>query len=362
MLNCRVKECDLTDHATSASQPDDSLRDKKLKLAGYSYLLGDAALAMSGMLNGQQGKAVLKTGAIWGIGGLAAARYGNPNTEKRLEILSDKLESHLRKQGITIPASVREQNALLQQQGFFKRMESFLYEHPSEILNAAYALGAGVMLHSGIREGRTKGFTQSPDFWSGALVLAGALGGLLLKEDPQAREKAKDGGIISKAKAYFAEKPLRWSGSLYFLNNFALLGRVVKDSKLPAHASGLKPHYFSAVTLASYVFSNAMLALSSRNQLSSTLPATHIAQLEDAAARILAAQPVEMQQALLSDMSHYLAEQKGINQNAPHIAQALANRLTELTGERAQQAANQVSWVERAKSRDATPAEQAERF
>lgn len=360
-----VKEYDLVDNATSSAQDDSKLGDKKLKLAGYSYVLGDAAMvAASATREGMKGlKGGISGGAIWAAGGIAAARYGNPDSEKRLSILSDKLEQHLKQQGVQIPDSVREQNALLKTPTLWQKVENFLYQHPSELLNAAYAIGAGTLLKSSFgQKGKTLlpshvgvGGMQSvnTDFWIGALVLGGALGGLLIKEDKNAAEKPENQTGFGKVKAYFQEKPLRWSGTLYTVNNGFLGLKAWQDFKEASKYSGaFKPHYFSTLQLATYLFSNSMLMMSSRNQMGNqTLGSEQLAQLEDASARIIAAQPGQVQQALIADMSHYLAEQKIVGQDAPQIAQALAHRITEITGERTQQAAASVSWVEREKAR-----------
>lgn len=372
MLNFRVKECDLSDNATSASQNDDALGDKKLKLAGYSYMLGDAAMMAADVVRGNRNAiGAIGAGGIWFAGGAAAARYGNPNADKQLELIANKLERHLKKNGVTIPEGIREQNALLKKETTWQRIEDFLYEHPSEMLNASYALGAGMLVKQGIEQMKAGSHTLLPGggnlsakFWIGSIVATGALIGLFAKEDPQAKEKARNGGFVDKVLGFVREKPLRTTSALYFLNNGFLAADAWQDFKKAKpggefHAKGMKPHYFSTLQLATYLFSNTMLAMSSRNQISSAMDTGRLAQMEDAAARIIAAQPGEVQQALLGDISRYLAEQKGLGQDASQIAQALAARLTELTGERAQQAANAVSWVEREKARSGTAAEQS---
>ncbi len=354
----------MDDNATSSAQNDDGLRDKKLKLAGYSYLIGDAAMvAASATREGTKGfKGGISGGAIWAAGGLAAARYGNPDDETRLAIQARKLEQHLNQHGIIIPDSVREQNALLKSPSLWQRVEQFLYQHPSEVLNLAYAIGAGALLKGAAgQKGKDLlpkkfgkgGFENvNTDFWIGSLVLGGALGGLLIKEDKHAKDRPENQSGLGKIAAYFQEKPLRWSGTLYSINNGFLGLRAWQDLQSASKFGSFKPHYFSTLQLATYLFSNAMLMMSSRDQMQDRKwNPQHIAQLEDASARIIAAQPAEVQQAMLGDVSHYLAEQKGMGQNAEAIAQALAARLTELTGERAQQAANALSWVEREKSR-----------
>lgn len=354
-----VKEYDLTDNATSSAQDDSKLGDKKLKLAGYSYMLGDAAMVGAEMARGNKFADAAKAGSIWFAGGLAAARYGNPSPDKQLELLAHKLERYLKQQGSAIPDSAREQSALLQQRGMWNRIEDFLYEHPSQMLNGAYGVGAGFLIHKGIGQLK-EGYKPLPGMggkvanflWMGGLIMAGALGGLLIKEDPQAGQKTEGKGALGQVKAYFTEKANRFPGMMYGLNNIALGSQVLQDYRQHGGKAGLKPHVFSATTLATYIFSNLMLQFSSRDQIHEQgLNAVQIAQLEDAAARVIAAQPIEMQQSLLANVSHYLAEQKNVGSEAPQIAQALANRITEITGERAQQAAASVSWVEREKAR-----------
>ncbi len=346
---------DQTTHDTN--EPTTSWRDKTLKAAGYGYVIGDVAgIGASLAITGGKKKWATASGfATWLVGGLAAGIYGNPNQEKQLEILAHKLERHLCKQGINIPTDFRSQNELLKDRGFFHSVERFLYEHPSEILNAAYAIGAGAMMHQGWRNVSAGKQTWLPkslkleeiykntttDFWSGLLVLVGALGGLFIKEDQHASEKAKDGGAIEKATAYFTEKSLRFPSIMYWLNNVVLFGRIFQEKNDYGHQN-VKPHLFSTVTLASYVFSNLMLQFSSRSQIAADLPAEAVDKLEQAAATIIAVQPAKLQAALLADASQFLATQKGVKLPAEDIAEQLAARITKITGARMQHAATAV--------------------
>ncbi|MFM9890280.1 MAG: hypothetical protein ACKVOE_06545 [Rickettsiales bacterium] len=352
-------------HETNTEKPDQKLGDQKLKLAGYAYLLGDGAMYAAAKLRGES-LVGNKLGAIsWGVGGLAAARYGNPDAEKRLAILGEKLRAHLAQQGVAIPDDVRAQNTLLRHPGLWESCENFLYQHPSEILNAGYALGAATLVKGALPElGKTvsalpfRGKPLSTELWIGITVLIGALSGLFIKEDKEAPARAKGHGFVAETVAAIQEKPLRFSSAFYTLNNVFLAGRAWRDfsGRNTTFASAtIKPHVASTLQLATYLFGNAMLMLSSRNQLDTKtqMPHEHLVQLEDAAARIVSAQPAAMQQALLGDLSLYLAAQKGVEQEAPEIAQTLANRLTELTQARAQSAVADVSWAAREKAKSA---------
>lgn len=353
--------------STQIPEKKPSWRDKTLKAAGYSYMLGDISMVGAGMARGRDGAATVKGAIIWFLGGVAAAIWGSPKPEKQLQIQASKLEQHLTQKGAEIPDEVRGQSPLLKKKTLLGRVSQFLYEHPSEMLNAAYAIGAAILLHGSLKkEARVKPFfpkslnaegltSMNNDFWIGALVLAGASTGLLVKEDPEARQKAEGKGFLQKAYAWVAEKPLRVTGVLYGLNNVFLGANALTDySQRATKYAGntLKPHLASTTQLGAYLFSNLMLFLSRRDQVSgSGVDSQSLAQLENAAAHIIAAQTPEKQKALLTDVSEYMAQQKGVTLKAPEIAQQLANRITMITQERLQSGVNEAKWVHREAAR-----------
>ena len=113
-----------------------------------------------------------------------------------------------------------------------------------------------------------------------------------------------------------------------------------------------KPHQFSIPQLCAYLFSNTMLLLSSRNQISNSgFTPEDLAKLEDAAARVIAEKPPQVQQALLAETARFMAAQKGIHAYAPELAEQLSKRVTALTQERLQPAIEQVKWVARESER-----------
>lgn len=350
-------------YATTPEHAEQSDRwaERRLKLAGAGYIVGDVAGVLANVVKGNSWGSV---GGFmtWLAGGIAAADFGNPDAEKRLAILSDKLGQHLRAQGVKIPTDEAGQSALLQQKSFLQRLNLFCYEHPSELLNAAYAVGAGMFLHEGIGQMRAqthhlKPFSSKPlndKFWMGVLVMGGALIGLFAKEHDHAQtadEAPKSKGPL----AFITEKPLRVSAALYTANNGFLANSAWKDfqaARAGAYPKALKPHYFSLLTLCCYLSSNALLFGSHRDQLAGkTLPPEQWARLTEAAAATLAAQSAPVQEAMLKDASQYLAAQPGVGKTAAEISQALANRLTELTQQRAQGAADSVSWAAREKAK-----------
>jgi hypothetical protein len=293
--------------------PFEALQSSTLSKAGWAYLLGDASLFAAGAMKGQWKEA--STGALWGIAGLFPAFYGNPKAEKQLELLSNHLGDYLRKQGITIPKEPDTQ-LLMKPQGVWDHMESFFYAYPSQMLNAVYAIGSTTLIASGIQKG------NRGDTAAGALVAAGALAGLLVPEkkiDPENPPKT----AFSKAVAWLQEKPLRISGAFYWANNIGLMAGALEDKrKNPAN----KGYIFKYLTVASYVFGNAMLAMSSKGHGTATGTENHAAmnKLAVSAAHVIAAQPPQVQEALINQIAGFLAS----DPHAHHLkAEEISNLL-----------------------------------
>jgi hypothetical protein len=302
------------------SAPTEDKQSQTLKIAGWSYLIGDAALYVAGRM---ENKGAQWVGLLWGAGGVGAALFGNPKPEKQLELLSHDLRDYLQQHNITIPTS-RETLLLTDKGGISERVQSFLHKHPSEVLNIAYGLGAIQMAHSGRKSGKYG------DIASGILVGAGALAGLLIPE-----KKLAPGQKAETWKEWVQEKPLRVTGSLYALNNIAML-----HSAHESYQNGQKSYIPRCITAASYIFANAMLFLSSRGQTDDSK--NDIAsQLANTAAHVIAAQPEFIQKALMLDISEYMAQQPGIHHTADTIAGMLQTKLASITLGRWQQAAAQ---------------------
>lgn len=372
----------MSDEQTVSKDKDGKKEKRTLHLAGYSYIVGDAAMIGAGLMRkgGEAWRGTVGGAVIWSVGGIAAALFGNPSPQKQLEIQASKLERHLKKNGITIPKDAREKSDLLKDRGFWGHVADFLHKHPSEMLNAMYGIGAVGLLLDGQKEfGHNKGLLpgkifhriegklrfnhnaiepMNTDFWMGALILTGALVGLLVKEDPDAKKKSEGKGFFAKVHAFIAEKPLRTTSALYTANNAILLGRVIQDFGKYKNKVGMKPQMFSTVQLASYLFANSMLLMSNRDQITNKGFSTdELGKLEDAAARIIASQPREVQQKVLADISEYMAKEKGIKVDAPTIAQHLAARVGKVTEGNLQETATNMKWAERESARKHTAAE-----
>ena len=319
----------------------DMLKEHSLKAAGYAYLVGDAAIIASGLLDKNktpkekyQRAAV---GAAWGLGGLAAARYGNPTAEKQLELLCNRLGDYLRMQGVVIPDRP-ELADIAKEGGLVHHVQSFMYAHPSEVLNTIYVLGSAQLVTNGLL-GHSKANANAAtltademkkakrvahsDTASGLFIGAGALAGLLIPEKtPDPTHPAQ--GSLGRAMAWVQEKPLRVSGLLYHANNASMLWGAFAAR---GEKGGNKNYLWRFLTAGSYIFGNTMLALSSKNFGKDNKDPKMLEKLSELSAQVIAAQPKDVQEALVQQISGYLGAQPEIEKHAKEIAQILHAKL-----------------------------------
>jgi hypothetical protein len=274
----------------------EQLKDNSLRAAGYAYLVGDAALFASGMMGGRSKEAA--SGLLYAAGGLACARYGNPDADARLKLLTHDLGEYLQKQGVHVPAG-------------------------SMLSPGALAFGGAQLMHSGMQHG--KGW----DAASGALVAAGGLAGLLIPEKkPDPAHPAPN--VLGKAWEWAQEKPLRAAGYLYSANNFTLIASALKERRLQPQQ---KSYLFKLLTAASYMLANGLLAASSKDEGSDhdKKDKTHaLGILEQEAAKVIAAQHPRLQEALIQQVAGHLSGQASVGASAQEIAQDMRSALAQI--------------------------------
>jgi hypothetical protein len=303
------------DPAESAESTLSSLKEQTLKASGWSLIAGDLALVFANHLEGE--KHGFQGAALWLAGGAAAGFFGNPKAEKKLQLMERRLGGYLKKQGVKIPDNPTTAE-LSKDGGVIAHIESFLYSHPSELLSAAFAIGGGLMLKSDSSETRK----------SGALVLAGALAGLLIPEKPPNPEHPAR-GLGAKAWEYIQEKPLRVSSAFYTANDYFIWKKAEIHRKEP----GNKSYIARYVTLAAYLLGNALMWFSSKENLGAKEESNNRKLYEGLAqvsAQVVAAQPQQLQEALVQHIAGYLSAQPEIKKTAPEIAALLHAKLGEV--------------------------------
>jgi hypothetical protein len=285
----------------------DKVQDASLKYSGLGYLVGDAALFAHGMINGDHGRAF--TGLSWGVGGVALAKFGKKPKEYQLKQLAYALEDFFQREGIDVPAASHLHLDYGLRKHWYDGIEKFCYNHPSELLNGNYAIGATSLVWQGMKK---------HDPWetaSGALVLAGALSGLLTKENKE--EASPDDSLMDTLQ----KNPLALSGALYTLNNVTLARSAWGEQRAnPAN----KTYLLKYVTVATYVLANTLLGMSSKES----------AQAD--------AQPEAARGEMIEAVAEHLAGYDTIKESKEQIVEALEGRIrTRDAGTRVAQAEGQ---------------------
>lgn len=291
------------------------IMDNKLKVAGLGQIMADTCLLAYGAATGN-----MKVGSVGLLGytaGIVGTRYGNPKDEKQLEIVERHLGEYLKKQGVEIPKDPTL-DKLTKEGGFIEHAEAFLYSAPSQLMNACYGLMGVQFARSGI-EHKQKALATG-----GALLIAGALAGLLINaKEPDPNNPPK--GAFQKAWSWIQENPLRLSGTLFNLNQVALTLDALEERK---RNPGSKAYMYKLAAVAGFLLCNTMLAMSTQghgggekmDEETRTLLAEH-------AARVIAAQPPEVQNSLIDQISGFLATQPYIDMKAQDIAKLMREKV-----------------------------------
>ena len=121
---------------------------------------------------------------------------------------------------------------------------------------------------------------------------------------------------------------------MYHLNNiFTVKGAYTKSKESSRGEIATKNSYlFRYLTAASFIFANTALALSSKGHGggSGKNDEKVTAQLAEESAAVIAAQPKEVQEALVQNIAGYLAGQPEIGKKPGEIAALLHNKLAEI--------------------------------
>jgi hypothetical protein len=310
-------------------KPRASIGEYSIKAAGMGQLVGDSALLAYGFMAGER-----KVGSVGLLGlgvGAIGTRYGNPSVEKQMATLHRHLGDYLKQQGVVIPKDPTTE-ALTKEGGLLEHIESFLYAHPSQVMNVLFSLMGVQFFRSGI-ENRSAALMAS-----GTCLVGGALAGILIKEkksDPEHPPK----NTVEKAWSFIQEKPLRLTGTLFNLNLLSLGASAFEDKK-----NGNSNYWLKLVAVAGFAFTNIMLSLSSSSQGNASQEKQQqlLNGITETAVRVIAAQPPEMQAALLEHIAGFLSTEQGVAVKADTISALLQQKLASLPRQPVQG-----SWQER---------------
>ncbi len=311
-----------------------------IKTFGYGYLLGDAALITASMLQARQQAAdgkipITQTqkfnavvgGGIYTVASAVGAIYGNPSTEKKLELLYGDMKRDLQKMGLTIPADATPE-LLANHDGILDQIQKFLYRNPTQVIHALFAIGGVKNMMGGlpVNGGKFDASTVA----SGALITLGGLVGLLVPEKPRDPAHPPQ-NFGEKVVAYAQEKPLRASANIFTANNaFLITGAMTDKKKYAASTNGAEYSWvFKLVTAAAYITSNFFLSRSKRDNVGSEQD-DFITKLRHTCAQVVVAQPPAMQQAALQQVAGYLAARPEVHASADALVAEMQHEIRQL--------------------------------
>lgn len=250
------------------TSPLAAIRKSSFKMSGYVYMIGDAALAVSGIKRGDTNETM--SGLAYGATSVVAALYGERKPEKVFDDLHSKMLAEFAKDGVELPKGEKlTSKELGKSGGLISKVEDFLYNYPTQILTAGNAIAGFNLFRAGMNQG------NSNKKIAGALVTTGMLIGLLVpekaKEDkPQTlddvsanlganaaaddvwkkptveEKKSALGTLLSPVKAvtdWVQEKPLRTGGYMAMGNNLFMLRSGLQER----HSNPLQREYLEGV-------------------------------------------------------------------------------------------------------------------
>lgn len=295
------------------------LYSSSLKASGWSYIIGDVALLMSGLMSGRNKEAV--SGALYTAGGAVLARYGNVKTEHHVRDVSARMGEFLKKQADEIPDDCAICNVMKSKRsGALPDIEHFLYKYPAETTVGIYTLGAFSMLQSGLKHGK---------FWDiayGANSTAAGMGSILIPEKVRNPDDPKPANPVAQWWDWVREKPLRMAGYAYILSGLALGMSAYREFKEnPAQ----KSYIFKFITTGTYLVGDLLLAISHKDHVNADgkFDADEQRRIEGMAAEVISKQPESMRDPLVNQVAGFLAMQPEMRGKAPQIGESIKAQL-----------------------------------
>jgi hypothetical protein len=308
----------LPDHAPEPAVIDENkLADNKriLARAGRSFVIADGFLAASGILSGKWKEAF--AGFFGWAAGLVGWRYGELNMEKQTRYIHQELGQHLKEKGVAIPET--EQNKdMATPQGLVDKTEAFIYSHPSQVMNGFYSLVGLQFVRSALQHSKPSLLA------SGVLLITGALNAIFMPEkapDPENPPQT----LFGKIKEKLQTRPLDTTGKLFNLNQITLIGDVAHE----AIREPTKPTYLLKGAAAyNFIRGNNLMGQADKALGKVTkLDAEHADKVLQSSARVIAAQPEQQRDALLTDISAYLSEKPSMGMDQATLVQKLQDAL-----------------------------------
>ncbi len=180
---------------------DNDTKEKKgfntIKAAGWTYLLADSLIALSGFVRSGKGEGMSEAmgGLTWAAGSVGLIAAGEKDPEIQTGRIYRDLSEYLQNEGTQItPNQQNALNALSSKSSFLAKSQHFMYDHPIEFNNSIQVAGGFLMAKGGLEQ-RNPLTNQRNGFkvLAGASVMGGMGAGMVLdpKENPYKEGRTK---------------------------------------------------------------------------------------------------------------------------------------------------------------------------
>lgn len=353
-----------TPHSEDRPTLKERLNALTLRIAGYSYNVGDVAF----MTYATKELSVYKTklaqatsnveklkfkediagsklkigaGIGYAIGGIVLSFFASRDqSREQIHKATGDLKQFASRESLVLDdTSAAVQNTRPEPLTLTQRLGRFMGRYPSEILNTVYT-GVGLLMLGAsykhfaaprkisetMKQFRERRSSEMWDMGLGAITTASALTGLLVKEkkpEEGAEPRHGLGGVID----WIREKPLRATGIGYMVaTGFHAKGTYDKwrsnDELVRDTIKG------RAVFVGSNIFSELLMGISSKGHGSGVISDDSIEQTIIAtAADIIIRQPEARQANLIQQLSGYLSMPDMLNRQSDTIAEELATAI-----------------------------------
>lgn len=296
------------------------------QLGGWGLIAGDIALAAQGLAgrflsddpnDHAAGIDRIRTAILWFFGGAVLAKYGKQPVPAQMERLEEKLAAHLREHGVPLDAEVLAKADRQTQRGWFQKLEDFLYQYPTEVMNAWFGAASLLLIKAGYTDYQSGNKGGAMDIAAGISILAGGLFGILVKEKTK-EQLIREGKDPENFWSKVQQRPLAGASGLYMANNgigaygtykyISAFGATSKDD--PKYKLSMAMAGISSLKVSSYVASN-LLTGSGSKKAGGTAEERTSAQGEvvTMAAGIIRKLPEDAQASTASIMAQYLTHQ-----------------------------------------------------
>ncbi|HEU5047042.1 MAG TPA: hypothetical protein VFT64_04280 [Rickettsiales bacterium] len=299
-----------------------SVKRNSLHASSALYLLGDVLAVISGIKRND--KEQIGIGVSFAAGDAGFMAFGGHNEHRTFNATLKSLRKHLEKNNIAIPQdSAIDAELLTTRGGFLEQVHDYVSEHINPFKLLAEVVGGVFTFRAGLNQ-HNPGKTAA-----GAVLVAGWLSALLIKEkkiDPEAYSHA---GAAQKLAMKVQAQPLLLAGGSGLTNNaFNYYGAWDERRRLKAGDPTATPHYVWDLAMqTAMVGANVLFSISKKNGKAVSHEDPLIDDVYGLAAKTFSSLPENVRERALEHTAEFLAERHSIPENKTQAVEKLRKHM-----------------------------------